>query len=86
VTGEIRLGIPPYASVYTDDLTYQWRVNKVSTDLTPYVLDPTKRAWIRDASAVKYDDVSSTEAVKAGAYVLHCSQLDREQGAENSAG
>ncbi len=82
VTGEIRLGIPLYACLYTDDLAYRWRVNKVSADLTPYVLDPTQRAWVRDGSAVKYDDVSGTEAVKARAYVLHCSQLDQEQGAE----
>lgn len=45
---------------------------------TPHVLDPTRRTWVRDTSAVKYEDVSGTEAVKARAYVLHCSQLDRE--------
>ena len=86
VTGEIRLGIPLYASVYTDDLIYRWRVNKVSADLTPYVLDPTQRAWFRDASAIKYDDVSGTDAVEAKSYVLHCSQLSREKDADNSAG
>jgi hypothetical protein len=78
VTGELRLGLPLCAAVYSDELTYQWRVNKVSADLTPYVLDPTKRMLIRDVSAVEYDDISGTEAVKAKSYVLHCSQLSRE--------
>jgi hypothetical protein len=78
VTGELQLGIPLYALVYTDVLTYRWRVNKVSADLTPYVLDPTKRVWIRDVSAVEYTNVSGTDVVEAKGYVLHCSQLDRE--------
>ena len=78
VTGEIRLGIPLFSLMYSDDLTYQWRVNKVSADLTPYVLDSTKRVWIRDISAVEYDDVSGTDAVEAKGYVLHCSQLSRK--------
>ena len=78
VTGELRLGLPLCASVSSDELTYRWRVNKVSADLTPYVLDPTKRFRIRDVSAIEYDDVSGTEAVKGKGYVLHCSQLSRE--------
>jgi hypothetical protein len=77
VTGELSLGLPLCASVYSDELTYQWKVNKVSADLTPYVLDPAKRVRTRDVSAIKYEAVSGTEAVKAERYVLHCSQLSR---------
>jgi hypothetical protein len=78
VTGELSLGLPLCASAYSDELIYKWQVNKVSADLTPYVLDPTKRMRIRDVSASKYEVVLGTEALNATRYVLHCSQLSRE--------
>ena len=78
VTGEVCLNLPLCTEVGPDEplknLAYQWRVNRISADLTPYVPHPKySRGYVRDASRVRYHDVPDTDSVLADSYVLHCS-------------
>ena len=70
VTGEIRLDLALCSVVHPHDLTRKWRVNGISADLTDYSSKPG------DISGPCYQDVASTDAVRAGSYVLHCSAVE----------
>lgn len=80
VSGEIKLELPlripimPESVVAT--LKHRWQVNRISADITPYVAHPdSPRFFKRDESHIRYEDVTSTESVKAEMYVLHCSEV-----------
>ena len=73
VMGEVRLELPLCTAVNPHNLVHRWRVNRVSADVTPYVQESARGAFIRNASAVRYQDVSGTDSLKAKCYVLHCS-------------
>jgi hypothetical protein len=70
VTGEIRLELPLCTDVHPHDLAHRWRVNRISADLTNFSSYPG------DVSEVRYLDVVGTDSVRAGSYVLHCSNLN----------
>jgi hypothetical protein len=76
VTGEVRLELPLCTRVAPHNLAHRWRVNRISADLTPYVLHPMGGHFIRESSQVLYKDVVSTDLVHAKSYVLHCSDLN----------
>jgi hypothetical protein len=77
VTGEIGLRLPLVTEVGPEKefrkLAYRWRVNRISADLTPYILHPDNpRFFTRDNSRTQYLDVLSTDSAKASDYILHC--------------
>lgn len=69
VTGEIRLNLALCTVVPPHDLTRRWRVDGISADVTNYSLKPG------DISEPCYQEVSGTDAIRAGSYVLHCSAV-----------
>lgn len=80
VAGDIYLRLPLCTEVGPEEvfkaLSHRWQVNGISADLTPYVARPdNSRLFVRDASRVRYQDVPSTDSVKAHSYVLHCSEV-----------
>jgi hypothetical protein len=70
VTGKIRLDLALCTVVHPHDLTRKWRVNGISADLTDYSSKPG------DISRPCYQEVSSTDGVWAGSYVLRCSAVE----------
>ena len=75
VCGEIDLGLPLCGAPHAYDLSHRWRVNKISADLTPFVLSSVGRVYVRDSSQVTYQAVAGTDAMKAVSYLLNCNQL-----------
>jgi hypothetical protein len=67
VTGEIRLELPLCTVVHPHNLVRKWHVEGISADVTGYSLTPG------DISRHCYEEVSRTDVVRAGSYVLHCS-------------
>ncbi len=76
VTGEIRLTFALCTVVHPHNLTRKWQVERISADLSDYTDKPG------DTVSSRYQDVSGTDAVRAGSYVLYCSAL--EQGPETA--
>jgi hypothetical protein len=78
VMGEVGLRLPLVTEVGPEEefkkLTYRWRVNRISADLTPYIAHDNPRFFTRDDSRIQYQDVLSTQSVKARDYVLHCTE------------
>ena len=70
VTGEIRLELALSTVVHPHNLIRKWRVEGISADLTSYRSKPG------DISGPCYQEVSGTDAVLAGSYVLHCSAIE----------
>ena len=70
VTGEVRLDLPLCTAVHPHNLDQRWRINRVSADLTNFMYHPG------DISEARYQDVPGTDSVRAGSYVLHCSDLN----------
>jgi hypothetical protein len=70
VTGEIRLELPLCTVVHPHNLIRKWRVEGISADLTDYSLTPG------DIARPCYQEVSGTDAVRAGSYFLHCSAVE----------
>lgn len=80
VTGEIFINIPLSTEVAAEEilqtLAYKWKVNRISADVTPYIAHPTEpRAFIRDESRIRYEEVPTTQTVRTHSYVLHCSEI-----------
>jgi hypothetical protein len=85
VAGNVGIGPPAYIENAPDTplktLEHRWRVNRISSDLTPYTLE--KRLpdgsrileGMRDASRIKYEEVSSTESIRTHSYILHGSEI-----------
>jgi hypothetical protein len=73
VEGRIGIGIPLCTDAVPAQFVkgYQWRVNRISADLTPLLTG----TGMRDYSQAKYQLVSSTESVKTHSYILHCSEV-----------
>ena len=71
VTGEVRFNLDLCTALTPYDLNHKWRVNRIFADLTDFCLYPG------DVAAVSYREVSGTDAIRAGSYVLHCSNIDR---------
>jgi len=70
VAGEIRLELPLWTEVQPYNIRRQWRVNRITADLADFSLYPG------DLGEMDYQDVSGTDSMKAGSYVLHCSNLN----------
>lgn len=80
VTGEISIGLPLCTEVVPEEvsktLTHKWRVNRISADLTPYVMRPDKpRRYFRDETQIQHQEVKSTTTLRTHAYILHCSEI-----------
>ncbi len=78
VTGEIGLDLPLCTPVVPEPVSekHRWQVNRISADLTPYVAHPDNpRFFTRDDSRIRYQEVPSTESVRAQTYILHCSEI-----------
>jgi hypothetical protein len=71
VTGQIRLNLPLCTVVHPHDLTRSWRVEGISANLTGYNSYPV------DTSVSCYQEVFSTDAVRAPSYVLRCTAIER---------
>lgn len=79
VTGKVSIGFPLCTEVVPDEISktlgHKWRVNRISADLTPYVAHPDNpRFSIRDESRIRYQEVKSTDTIRAHTYILHCSE------------
>ncbi|MGO4213429.1 hypothetical protein AB4Y89_21060 [Terriglobus sp. 2YAB30_2] len=70
VSGEIRLVLPLCTAVHPHNLFHRWRVNRISANLAPFMNHPG------DISEVRYQDVSGTDSIQAGSYLLLCSDLN----------
>ena len=70
VTGEIRLELPFGTDITPYDLRHRWRVNRLTANLADFSLYPGDRCGF------DYQDVAGTDSVKAGSYILHCSNLN----------
>jgi hypothetical protein len=71
VTGEIRLDLALCTVVHPHDLDRKWCVEGISADLTDYRSKPG------DISGPCYQEVSSTDAVRAPSYVLRCTVIEQ---------
>lgn len=64
-------------------LIYEWQVNSIEQDTTPYVLSNDGRAYIRDESkrchqTVRCTSIDSITLDRAPEFVLYCSKLGIE--------
>jgi hypothetical protein len=80
ITGEIGIGLPLCTEVVPEEvlktLAHKWRVNRISSDLTPYVAHPDNpRFSFRDESRIRHQEVKSTDAIRTHGYVPHCSEI-----------
>ena len=69
VTGEIRLDLALCTVVHSHQITCKWRVGEISADLANYGSKPS------DVCGSRYQQISGTDAVRAGSYVLRCSVI-----------
>ena len=70
VCGDIRLELALCTAAHPHNLIRRWRVNRIYADLTNFQLTPG------DISRVRYQEVSGTDAIRAGSYILHSSTTD----------
>jgi hypothetical protein len=72
VSGKIGLGLPAIASGPDEFLkSYQWRVDRIFADLTPYLPE----TGMLDLSRVHHQEVESTQSLGAHGYILHCCEI-----------
>ena len=77
IEGEIYLNLPLCVDV-EESLSHTWQVNRILADLTAYVPHPEyPDGFMRDASNVRYQETTDTDAVRAKSYVLHCSEVGK---------
>jgi hypothetical protein len=79
VTGKIGISVE-YGLIYLpeavfDTLKCRFHVNRITADLTPFILHPDSHSFIRDESRIQYVDVKSTLELKAEDYILHCTEV-----------
>jgi len=72
-----QLSLPLCTDIVPDEvlktLAHKWEINRISADLTPYIAGPDDpRFFTRDGSRIQYQDVPSTQSLKASDYILHC--------------
>ncbi len=91
VCGDLYLGIDPF--FYFEDLAhtagmppmiYEWQLNRIEIETAPFIetLDESgRRLLTRDETKSAFREIERTDAWKDddgnGAYVLHCSMLER---------
>jgi hypothetical protein len=68
-------GIPP--------LIYEWRVNSIEQDMTPYIFSKERQLYFRDESQTRYEEVRSTSKEfitldQGPEFILFCSKLGTE--------
>jgi hypothetical protein len=90
VRGNLRFGVDPffYFEQYgkipnIPPLVYEWRVNSIEQDTTPYILSNVARAYIRDESQRSYQAVRGTAKDliipdQGSEFILYCSKLGTE--------
>lgn len=73
VAGTISIELPLCIALVPQEilasLHHKWTVKKISADLTP------DNGFTRDTSRVRFQEVLSTNSLKARSYVLHCSEV-----------
>ena len=79
VSGESKLNLPLCTDIVPDEvfktLAHTWKINRISADLTPYITHPENpRFFTRDDSRIHYQEVQSTQSVRASDYILHCTE------------
>jgi len=84
VAGQIKLFFQHWCDPLPDDIfqsmDQEWSVETMFADLTPYrPRDETGLGFIRDAQNVRYEQVASTRATNAKAYVLQCRLIQSEE-------
>jgi hypothetical protein len=87
VQGNLRLGIDPFFYFETHHkipnvpaLIYEWQVNSIEQDTTPYVLSDDDRMYVRDESKRSHQSVRGTakELItpdRGAEFILYCSKL-----------
>ena len=79
VSGTIGLELPLCIDVLPeviDTLGKQWRVDRITADLTPYISGPDNpRYFFCDSSRVKVSEVNDTDEVQAPDYILRCAEI-----------
>jgi hypothetical protein len=80
VMGDVYLELPLCIGLLPEEelrsLRHEWRVNRISADITPYVSRPDNpRYYFRDASRARFSDVTDTGKVRTHSYVLHCTEI-----------
>jgi hypothetical protein len=79
VSGQIKLFFQHWCDPLPDDIlesmTHEWSVKTMLADMTPY----RPEDWfIRDAQKTTYEQITSTRAKNANAYVLQCCLIHAE--------
>jgi hypothetical protein len=80
VDGVIGLDLPLCLDLMLEEelpsLRYEWRVNRITADLTPHISHPDNpRYCFRDASRISFSDVTVTSEMQAPDYILHCANV-----------
>lgn len=90
VRGNLRFGVDPFPYLGTHSkipgippLIYEWQVNSIDEDTTPFVLSEDGRTYTRDESQRSHQAVRSTSQDvitpnRAPEFVLYCSNLGIE--------
>jgi hypothetical protein len=90
VRGSLRLGVDPffyfeqhYKIPSIPPLIYEWQVNSIEQDTTPYILSGDARTYIRDESQRSHRSVRGTAKDlivpdRGPEFILYCSKLRTE--------
>jgi hypothetical protein len=90
VRGDLRFGVDPFFYFERHHkipgippLIYEWQVNSIEQDTTPYILSNDGRTYIRNESQRSHQSVRGTatsliEPARCPEFVLFCSQLGTE--------
>ncbi len=90
VRGELKFGVDPF--FYFEQhckipripaLIYEWQINSIEQDTTPYILSSDGRMYIRDENQRSYKAVSGTDKNlivpdQGPEFLLYCSRLQTE--------
>jgi hypothetical protein len=90
VRGDVQFGVDPY--FYFEDhykipdippLIYEWQINSIEQDTTPYILSNDGSAYVRDESRRSHRSVRGTHPSlikpdRGSEFVLYCSKLGTE--------
>ena len=88
VQGNLRFGVDPffyferhYKIPSIPPLIYEWHVNSIEQDTTPFIFSNDARMYIRDESQRSYESVRGTAKNlitpdQGPEFILHCSKLE----------
>jgi hypothetical protein len=90
VRGDLKFGVDPffyfeqhYKIPHIPPLVYEWQINSIKQDTTPYILSDDGRIYMRDERRRSYQEVQGTakELIipdQGPEFVLYCSKLETE--------